>query len=384
MWSRTLLRYLCVLAALLGPLAAFSWPQDDSSGLRLLNPGEGATLVNNAWEQRDEVRSKPDCSHLVHQIYESSGFPYPYASSFDLYDGVDNFRRVSTPHPGDLVVWRGHVGIAIDAVKHTFYSSVRSGLRTEYYDGPYWRAQGRPRFYRYILRGSGNLAATNASAAANNSRTQTKALLAPVHREIADTPSLGTSLPAKVESPTTTPSLPSPSNRPFALPSSIMVVAAENRPTNEEAAEAISEFNSAAGNLLRGWPAADPERIVLVYDQLRVKRIELKRDRGWVNVEVNGRLSIGGKGLEGKRRHEKLRWELDRTPQGWQLLPPAARAYVPSDVAVRVLAGQLAFLTQNEAASDDLKLALNQQSMIVRALGFLFDPNDNQTSTTKN
>jgi len=71
----------------------------------------------------------------VHQIYELSGFPYPYASSFDLYDGVDNFRRVSTPHPGDLVVWRGHVGIAIDAVKHTFYSSVRSGLRTEYYDG---------------------------------------------------------------------------------------------------------------------------------------------------------------------------------------------------------------------------------------------------------
>jgi len=33
--------------------------------------------------------------------------------------------------------------------------------------------------------------------------------------------------------------------------------------------------NSAAGNLLRGWPAADPGRIVLVYDQLRVKRIEL-------------------------------------------------------------------------------------------------------------
>jgi len=88
--------------------------------------------------------------------------------------------------------------------------------------------------------------------------------------------------------------------------------------------------------------------------------------------------------LEGKRRHEKLRWELDRTPQGWQLLPPAARAYVPSDVAVRVLAGQLAFLAQNEATSDDLKLALHQQSMIVRALGFLFDPNDNQASTTKN
>jgi hypothetical protein len=154
-----------------------------------------------------------------------------------------------------------------------------------------------------------------------------------------------------------------------------MVVAAANRPTNEEVGEAISEFNSAAGNLLRGWPAADPERILLVYDQLKIERIELKRDRGWVRVEVEGRLSIAGEQFEGKRHHEKLRWELRRTPQGWQLLAPANRAYVPRDVAVRVLAGQLAFLTQSEAASGDLDRSLRQQSVIVRALGFLFDPN---------
>jgi len=90
------------------------------------------------------------------------------------------------------------------------------GLRTEYFDGPYWRAQGRPRFYRYILRGSGGLAATNISAPANTSKANTKILVAPVHREIADAPSLGTNLPATVESPTATPSLTSPLNRPFA------------------------------------------------------------------------------------------------------------------------------------------------------------------------
>jgi hypothetical protein len=312
---------------------------------------------------------------LVHQIYELSGFPYPYASSFDLYEGADNFRRVSRPHPGDLVVWRGHVGIVIDTVKHTFYSSVRSGLRTEYYDGPYWRAQGRPRFYRYVLPGSADLTATNASGPVNNSKPLTKAITAPMHKEIADAPPFGTDLPTRVESPTTSAS-PTPSvNRPLVLPSSIMVVAAANRPTNEEVGEAISEFNSAAGNLLRGWPAADPERILLVYDQLKIERIELKRDRGWVRVEVEGRLSIAGEQFEGKRHHEKLRWELRRTPQGWQLLAPANRAYVPRDVAVRVLAGQLAFLTQSEAASGDLDRSLRQQSVIVRALGFLFDPN---------
>jgi len=148
---RNLLRYLCVLAALVGPLAAVPSAQDVRSKVRLMNVHQGVMLVNTAWKQKEQVKGKPDCSHLVHQIYELSGFPYPYASSFDLYQGIDDFRRVSTPRPGDLVVWRGQVGIVINGVKHSFYSSVSSGLRTEYYDGPYWRTLGRPRFYRYVL-----------------------------------------------------------------------------------------------------------------------------------------------------------------------------------------------------------------------------------------
>jgi hypothetical protein len=153
-----------------------------------------------------------------------------------------------------------------------------------------------------------------------------------------------------------------------------MVVTAANRPTREEVGEAISEFNSGSGNLLRDWPKAHSERIVLVYDQLSVERIELMRERGFVDVEVEGRISIGSRGLEGKRHREKLRWELRHTPRGWELLAPTNRAYVPRDVAVRVLAGELASLTQNGFTSDDLDHSLHQQRMIVRALGFLYDP----------
>jgi len=370
----TLFRYLYVLAVLLSPLAAFSSPQDDPSRVHLLNADQGLTLVNTAWEQKDQARRKPDCSHLVHQIYELSGFPYPYASSYDLYAGIDNFRRVSTPHQGDLVVWRGHVGIVTDPVEHTFYSSVRSGLRTEFYDDPYWQAQGRPRFYRYVLPGSAELTATNSSEPVNNSKVQATSQMVRVHKEIADAPTLTSDTPTRIE-PHAPPSSPIPPlRRRFILPSSILVVAAANRPTGEEVGEAISEFNSGSGALLRDWPKADSERIVVVYDQLRVERIELKRERGLVDVEVDGRLSIGSKGLEGKRHYEKQRWELRHTPQGWQLLVPTNRTYVPRDVAVRVLAGQLAFLTQNGVASDDLDPSLQQQRMIVRALGFLFDP----------
>src|ERR1700676_15776 len=98
MRPRTLRRHLCVIATLLCPFAAFSSPQDDPPGVRLLNAEEGVTLVRTALEQKDEARRKPDCSHLVNQIYELSGFPYSYASSYDLYAGINSFRRVSAPH----------------------------------------------------------------------------------------------------------------------------------------------------------------------------------------------------------------------------------------------------------------------------------------------
>jgi len=169
---RTLIRNLCVLAALVAPLASFSLAQSVGSRVRLMNVHQGMKLVKTAREQKAQVRDKPDCSHLVNRIYKLSGFPYPYASSFDLYDGIDNFRQVTTPRSGDLVVWRGHVGIVINAVEHTFYSSVTSGFRTEYYDAPYWRAQGRPRYYRYVLPRTAGPTPTKESAPVTNSAAQ--------------------------------------------------------------------------------------------------------------------------------------------------------------------------------------------------------------------
>jgi len=110
---------------------------------------EGTKIVNTALEQEEQPGRKPDCSHLTNEMYSLAGYPYPYASSLDLYHGVGSFVRVTKPQPGDLIVWRGHVGIVVDPVEHSFYSSVTSGLRTEFYDEPSWKARGTPRYYRY-------------------------------------------------------------------------------------------------------------------------------------------------------------------------------------------------------------------------------------------
>jgi cell wall-associated NlpC family hydrolase len=116
---------------------------------RALSDDDRLSLIAAALDAR--VRSgEPDCSHLVHAVYEQAGFTYPYVPSSDLYAGVDGFQRVTKPEPGDLVVWRGHVGIVIKPSQHIFFSYLSSGPGIDDYRSPYWKHRGRPRFYRYV------------------------------------------------------------------------------------------------------------------------------------------------------------------------------------------------------------------------------------------
>ena len=124
---------------------------DDSGGL---NQDDRLSLIAAALDARVRRSSEPDCSHLVHAIYERAGFPYAYAPSSDLYAGVEGFQRVKQPESGDLVVWRGHVGIVIQPSQHIFFSFMRSGPGTDDYQAQYWKSRGRPRFYRYVKNGS--------------------------------------------------------------------------------------------------------------------------------------------------------------------------------------------------------------------------------------
>ena len=90
-----------------------------------------------------------DCSHLVHYLYTRAGFPYSYAPSHQLYRGVRGFRRVHQPRAGDVIAWRGHVGIVVDPQQHSFLSALRSGVKVASYSSRYWQKKGQPRFLRY-------------------------------------------------------------------------------------------------------------------------------------------------------------------------------------------------------------------------------------------
>ena len=122
----------------------------DSRSPRSLSADEGLAVIGAALDFSHERRSKPDCSHLVHQIYSDAGFPYPYASSRDLYRGIYEFERVTSPQPGDLIAWRSHSGIVVQRSPGWRPGKPNSGLGVDYYDAGYWRKKGGPRFYRFV------------------------------------------------------------------------------------------------------------------------------------------------------------------------------------------------------------------------------------------
>ena len=117
---------------------------------RTLSPDDGLSVIAAALDSKASLYSERDCSHLVHAIYERAGFHYPYASSSDLYVGIEGFRRVVRPQPGDLVAWRGHVGIVVKPSRHIFFSLMRAGPGIDDYEAPAWTSRGLARFYRYV------------------------------------------------------------------------------------------------------------------------------------------------------------------------------------------------------------------------------------------
>lgn len=230
----------CLLLALV-PVRVSA--QEISAEARPLTPEQGQAIIK-ATLRYGQTRAgrKSDCSHLVHEVYTLAGYAYPYASSFELYAGVPDFVRVRKPQPGDLVVWRGHVGIVIDSEEHTFYSSLRSGLRTDDYDLPHWKARGRARFYRYLTdKPAGTLVAGNRAAPGSKAQASSADPVpvanASAARDDDDAEPIGSN--AKLAGSA------SVRQSADALSSSVLIFAVQEEPTEVEILDAISELNNA-------------------------------------------------------------------------------------------------------------------------------------------
>ena len=340
----------------------------------LLTRAQGHEIVTTALSLNESASAAQDCSHLVHEIYSAAGFDYPYATSMDLYAGHGNFRRVRHAQPGDLITWRGHVGIVVDPTQHNFYSLVRSGPQSEDYLGPYWRSRGRPRFYRYVLSPGSHVETAKAAAPAlhngQGSFHKDSSASAEVLEESERTDDKQASEAIALRSmvaPTRAPT----NSTPESLSSNILISSQQRRPTAAETYDKILELSSQAASVLRTAEPFQTSTPIVIFDELKIDRVETKRDNGWLHLQIESHVRIVGNAVDFKRRREKVRWELLRDSSGWAATPAPGQFYVSRDSAVRELAAQLADMTQSEGPAKHDETVVGQEARIANLLSAL-------------
>ena len=349
----------------------------ETSGPRPIARKEGRKILATIPTVDTESESETDCSHLVHDVYAQAGFPYDYVSSRELYIGSTNFTRVRAPQAGDLVVWRGHVGIVIDPKEHSFFSSVRSGLDTQFYDSPYWRSRGIARFFRYMtekpLPSGRTLEAT---------RHADQQPLQTASRSSENRPPSRLPKPAPASASNSAPAIETSSSATVKTPREIVLQVARKNPSPNEVAAAFVEMNQDSCESLRTRSLSSLGKPIVVYREVRVSAIQIKGKHGTAVVRIE---SLGAP-ANTQTDDPQLRWkeqslEFEKTKRGWVMSPIQEAAYVKREVALQVLSARLAELAQNTDATPEQE---REQKQIIRFLNLLVTDDSSAASVQSN
>jgi hypothetical protein len=313
--------------------------------LHTLTQDEGLAVLGAALDFRHYRSSESDCSHFVHVLYQRAGFPYAYAPSIELYSGIDQFQRVTTPQAGDLAVWRGHAGIVVNPVQHSFFSLLRSGAGVESYDSPYWRRRGPPRFFRYV---KGNPGTGMATSLRNASLKPTAGEDADPER-VADDPNRSEQFSKEGRSSTrladTQPATP-------VIPQ--IVVLNSPHPTPDQLRTAFLQSCANSEESLGGRDLFKSDQSLVIFDHFIVRKLHISGTQGWAEVEIDELVSVTAGRSEVHNHSERQRWPLIRRAQAsWELSLPQRTIYLPQNIAAHITAQQLAQLTRDSASNSD-------------------------------
>ena len=305
-------------------------PSESDAGQRLLSWSEGVQVIEVAWKNLGKFDSPIDCSHLVNQIYELAGLPYQYATSNELYQGVDRFERVQTPQPADLIVWPGHVGLIVNPQEHSFYSSLNSGLKIDSYDSPTWRARGPARFFRLVMQNGEGV------------RSATRESVLTAHADDDEFDSSAT----ERRVPVTSTAAPKPKF--VSAPSSDEIFLKLDRAKKTMVQTA----------LLQAWSRASDERQdrwqqaseAVIVETLKVERISLKGSSGTLEAKIKSAARLTPEEMQIRPTTNSVTLRLLRTQAGWKIEDRSGRMYLTGDAAVVAISEHLAGLARENAS----------------------------------
>jgi len=135
----------------------------DKYGFEAISKEQGRKIIEEAkkWEGTQykwggNSESGIDCSHLVHQVYTASGFPYSYQTSKSFEEKNNNFIAVDKCQDGDVMLFKDkHMGLYVSSPPiegHTIYGARTSKKTGVYYGKPGWYGDPKGQYacYRYV------------------------------------------------------------------------------------------------------------------------------------------------------------------------------------------------------------------------------------------
>ena len=279
-----------------------------------------------------------------------------------LFSSVSQERIAFPTGTGDLAVWPGHAGIVVNPAQHSFFSALSSGHGVDLYDSPYWKQRGRPRFYRYVKVAPSGVLSTSIRAASlkpaalghtephqastddsvpdrsqadRSQADHSQADRSQSDRSEESSSAVGSSAKLAQNQPmdTTTPPVP---------------VVNSVRPKPDQVSAAFLEACNGWGESLRERDLFKSAQPVIVFDHFEVRKVHIAGKQGWAEVQIDELLSVTGGKAQVRERSERQRWPLRRRNQtSWELSTARDTIYLPQPIAVRILAHELAQLTED-------------------------------------
>jgi hypothetical protein len=143
------------------------------------------------------------------------------------------------------------------------------------------------------------------------------------------------------------------------------------RPNSEQLSTAFLQACNDSEEMLRGHDLFKSAQPVVVFDHFGIEKVHITGNQGWIEIQINELVSLkGGKADVLHKGLERERWSLIRGEnKSWKLNPARNAIYLPQPIAERILAHELARLTQD--TSDNT--SENQQKVeLARLLDVLF------------
>jgi hypothetical protein len=227
----------------------------------------------------------------------------------------------------------------VNPVQHSFLSVLHAGPGVDKYDSTYWRRRGRPRFFRYVDEAPhGGFSSTlrNASLRPTASNTEPEE---PARADVPDERASDARLAERQPAGEAT----------FGRP---MVHSARPKPEQVSAAF-LQACTDLEGNL-RGRDLLKSDQSLIVFDRFEVKKVHLRRNQNWAEVQIDELVSLSVREANVRKHSERQRWPLTRRENAsWELTPSQNTLYLPQPAAARILAHELAKLTDDGEQADN-------------------------------